>query len=924
MKNIVDVKNLPAAPYLPLAEFSRRAAAEGCVLLKNEMGTLPLSEGDSFSLFGRGQIDYYKSGTGSGGMVNVDYVVNILDGILENPKLKINRALADVYKKWALENPLVRNHPWEAPVNFFEMPLDDTIVSCAREVSDTAVIVIGRTAGEAGDTTASKGKWYLSDEEEALLEIVSRHFDKTAVLLNVGAVMDMSWVEKYNVKSVMYIWQGGQEGGRAVADLLCGRVAPSGKLTDTIAKDISLYPAVKNFGNETDNFYEEDIFVGYRYFETFAKEDVLYPFGFGLSYTDFEKKVVLAECDREKIRLDVKVENVGGFNGREVIQVYFEAPQGKLGKSARELCAFAKTKELRPKESEILRLEFNICDMASYDDGGDTGNKSCYVLEKGDYNVYVGSSVRCAEKVFVYTIDELTVTKKLSEVMAPVQDLDVMHPVFENGKYTVSYKKASKRSVDYDAVIKNELPAEITPTGDKGILLADVKNGKSTIEEFVAQLSDEDLSHMMSGEGMQCPKIRAGSVGAVGGLTPRLNKLGVPIVSQHDGPSGIRMDSGEHATSIPSGTLLASSWDESLCEELYELVSIEMCPFEVDCILGPGINIHRCVFCGRNFEYLSEDPLLTGKIAAAMVRGVAAYGNSATIKHFAANNQENNRHLINAVVSERALREIYLKGFEIAVREGGVTSVMTAYNPINTIWSANNYELNTVVLRNEWGFRGFVMTDWYPTLHKDEKTNPCKNLKNMVEAQNDTYMCARDVLTFNNNILSSLENGTLHRSQLQRNAMNILNFIMNSRAMQRFIDRGGRLVESLADDLDALETIKEYGEIKSGEDVYYVFPFTGKSLFCIDYSCEDNELLQMVMNITINNLSAGCLSVNGTNGKTVRVYCDVATTERRSHIKITYPDQRMKLEKLEIKVLKNEERNAGIFPEDQLYTDVTL
>ncbi len=923
MKDLVNIRELPEKPYAPLAEIGRKAASQGCVLLKNEGKVLPLLENDSFSLFGRMQIDYFKSGTGSGGMVNVDYAINILDGILENKKLKINTELVDIYKDWTLKNPLEREHCWSAPKVFNEMPLDEEIVIRAREISDTAVIILGRTAGEGGDTSAKKGHWYLTDAEEEMLEIISRHFDKTVVLLNVGSIMDMSWVEKYNIKSVMYIWQGGQDGGRAVADLLCGDVTPSGKLSDTIAKDISLYPGVKNFGNETTNLYEEDIYVGYRYFETFAKDDVLYPFGFGLSYTEFEKEVIKAESNGDKILIDINVKNVGDFKGREIIQVYFEAPQGMLGKSARELCAFGKTKDLQPDESEILHLEFNISDMASYDDSGVTGNKSCYVLESGDYNIYVGACVRCAEKVFTYNVSELKVTEQLSEIIAPVQELNIMHPVLENGKYTVSYKKASKRTVDYDKRIKDELPTEITPTGDKGIRLIDVKNGKNTMEEFVAQLSDEDLAHMMCGEGMQSPKIRAGSVGAIGGLTPNLNKFGIPITSQHDGPSGIRMDSGDHATSIPSGTLLACSWDTELCEELYTLLSIEMCVFQVDCILGPGMNIHRVPLCGRNFEYFSEDPFLTGKIAAAMVRGVNVYGNSATIKHFAANNQEDNRHLINAVVSERALREIYLKGFEIAVKEGGATSVMTSYNPINGIWSANNYELNTVVLRNEWGFAGFVMTDWYPTLQENAQDTDVKNLKNLVEAQNDTYMCARDILTFKTNILSSLESGVLHRSQLQRNAMNILNFILNSKALERFIDRGGKLTESLADDLDALETIKEFGEIKNDEDTYYIFPFTGKSLFCIDYSSDDNELLQMIMNITINGMSAGCLSVNGTSGETKRVYCDITTTERRSHILITYPDAKMKIKNVKIKVLKGEERLKGIFSDEELYEDVT-
>lgn len=280
----VAIEKLPAAPYRPLIELSRRVAAEGSVLLKNEGNLLPLTKQQKISIFGRTQINYYKHGIGSGGLVNTEYVVNILDGIRNNPNLTLNEELVSVYESWLADNPVETTPGWyNAPRSQFEMVPDEKTVREAREQSDVAVIVIGRTAGEARDNSAEKGSWYLTDEEEAMIKIVSEHFDKTVALLNTGNIMDMCWVERYGIKSVLYIWQGGQEGGNAVADLLCGDVTPSGKLSDTIARDISLYPGVEHFGSEKENLYIEDIYVGYRYFETFKKDEVIYPFGFGLS-----------------------------------------------------------------------------------------------------------------------------------------------------------------------------------------------------------------------------------------------------------------------------------------------------------------------------------------------------------------------------------------------------------------------------------------------------------------------------------------------------------------------------------------------------------------------------------------------------------------------------------------------------------------
>ena len=900
MRNLVNVENLPEAPYKPLADIVRRASAEGSVLLKNDGNILPISKNDTISLFGRTQIDYYKSGTGSGGLVNVEYSVNILDGIRNNPNLILNEELVKVYESWLIDNPFDNGTGWaQEPWCQVEMVPDEETVIAAREKSDIAVIVLGRTAGEDKDNSTDKGSWFLTDEEEALLKIVSKHFEKTAVLLNVGNIIDMSWVDKYNIKAVMYVWQGGQEGGNAVADLLCADVTPCGKLTDTIAKDISLYPGIKNFGNVDYNIYVEDIYVGYRYFETFKKDEVLYPFGFGLSYTKFEHKLISVQENNGIIQIDVEVKNVGEYKGRDILEVYFEAPQGLLGKSARELCAFKKTKLLDINESQKLHMEIAVNDMCAYDDGGITGNKSCYVLEAGEYNIYMGECVRCAEKVFTYTVEETYVVKKCTEVMAPVRSFEIMKPVMKEGKYELTYVPVSTRTVDYEKRIKENLPKDIVQTGDKGIKLIDVKMGKNTLEEFVAQLSDADLMCIVRGEGMSSPKVRPGSAGAVGGVTESLAKFGIPIVALHDGPSGIRMDNGDFATSLPNGTAIACTWDEELAEEMYSMLSIELCTHNIDSILGPGINIHRLPLNGRNFEYFSEDPYISGKMGAALVRGVSSYGNSATVKHFAANSQEFHRRDVDSVMSERACREIYLKSFERAITEGRATSLMTSYNPINGIWSANNYELNTLVLREEWGYDGFVMTDWWPKLSVE--TTDCMNLKKLVEAQNDTYMPTADALTHNDNIAESLENGDITRGQLQRNAMNILKYISNSHALERFVKYGGMLEKSLADSLDTLDIIGELDNPQSKEEYKLTLKDSGKCLVCIEYSSDEASIAQMCIDLKIDSKSAALVTVNGTDGKTKMLYRDVSLMSNNVSINVSYPDKLLKVTKIEIK-----------------------
>ena len=898
MEKLINIDNLPEKPYKPLAEISRRVSAEGCVLLKNEGNVLPLSKDDRISLFGRTQIDYNKSGTGSGGLVRVEYRVNILDGIRNNPDLTLNEELAEVYKNWILENPFDSGTGWaQEPWCQKEMVLEESVVVSSREKSDVAVIVIGRTAGEDRDNKIEKGSWYLTDEEEGLLSLVTKHFDKTVVLLNTGNIIDMSWTKKYDVNSVIYVWQGGQEGGNAVADVLSGYVTPSGKLTNTIPYDINTYPGIKDFGSEKFNLYKEDIYVGYRYYETFDKEAVMYPFGFGLSYTEFERKLIGCSKNDDIITLDMEITNIGDFTGRDVIEVYAESPQGLLGKSARALCGFKKTKLLAIGESQTLTVEIPINSLASYDDGGVTGNKSCYVLEKGEYNLYAGACVRSAEKVFSFSLDETVVTKKCTELLAPVREFDVIHPVYKDGKYEVSYKPVSMRTVDYDKRIKDNLPKEITPTGDKGILLDDVKQGKATMEAFVAELSDTELISLTMGEGMCSPKVRPGGQGAVGGLTESLAKKGVAIATFHDGPSGIRIDSGEHATSLPNGTAIACAWDEELAEEIYSLLSVELYTHKIDSILGPGINLHRVPLNGRNFEYLSEDPFVTGKISAALIRGVGKYGNSATVKHFAVNSQEYYRREVDSVVSERALREIYLKCFEYAICEGKTTSVMTSYNPINGIWSPNNYELNTELLRNEWGYGGFVMTDWWPKLAENEE-EPI-NLRDMVVAQNDTYMVVKDVLTHNNNLKDAFENGEITRGQLQRNAMNVLSYVMNSHSHERFVKNGGNFDKSLVENIDSLESVGEILNPISGEEIEVTLKDGGRQLLKIEYSSDEPTISQMTIYISINGTSAVSVTVNGTLGEKNVIYHDVSLRGADIKAMVTYPDKMVNIKKIE-------------------------
>ena len=514
---------------------------------------------------------------------------------------------------------------------------------------------------------------------------------------------------------------------------------------------------------------------------------MIYPFGFGLSYTTFSMELVDMKETQDKIEFKVKVTNTGGFPGKEAAQLYVKAPQGKLGKPLRSLCGFQKTRNLMPGESEILSIACSKYSISSYDDSGITGYKSSYILETGSYEFYLGDNVRNASLAGNIQVKDLLVVETWEEAMAPVAAYKRMKPVLKEQSYSVAYEEVPARTVDPKERRNERMPEEHIYTGDQGWKLGDVADGKVSMESFIAQLSDEDLCCIVRGEGMCSPKVTPGTAGAFGGITDRLASFGIPAGCCADGPSGIRMDCGTVAFALPNGTCLASSFNEKLVEELFEYEGLELRKNRVDTLLGPGMNLHRHPLNGRNFEYFSEDPLLTGKVAAAQLRGMNKYGVTGTIKHFACNNQEYKRTETEAVVSERALREVYLKGFEIAVKEGGAYSIMSSYGPINGLWTASNYDLLTTILRGEWKFEGIVMTDWWAKGNDEGEKASVTNTSAMIRSQNDLFMVTADAKenTSNDNSAEGMAAGKVTRAEFQRSAANLCRVLMRLPAFTR-------------------------------------------------------------------------------------------------------------------------------------------
>lgn len=772
-----------------MADAARQAAAEGIVLLKNDNGALPFGTDERISVFGRIQKDYFAVGYGSGGDVNEPYCINLIDG-MKAAGMKTDSELERIYADWIERNPADHGFWGFWPRFHDEMPLDRETVASAAARSDAAVVIIGRSAGEDRENVLKKGSYYLTDTELDMLEKVTAEFKKTVVLLNCGNIIDMSWLESFGnrIQAVLLVWQGGMESGRAVADVLSGKISPSGKLSDTIASRYEDYPAANNFGKRKFNNYAEDIFVGYRYFETFKKDAVMFPFGFGLSYTEFDFSDISVECADGTATVSLSVKNTGGMAGKQVVEVYRSAPSGKLGKAKRELTAFCKTRLLSPGEEQQISMSFKAETMASYDDSGKSGFKNSYVLEEGEYGIYVGEDVRSCVKAGAYIQEKTVAVRRLSEPAdcAPKASFERLTAVSDkNGSAMAAYEPVPLAETRRAQSVLHNIPEAPEYTGDTGIKLQDVVGGEASLADFAAQLDDKELEALCRGDyTMNSPLGTSGNAAVYGGILPSLRDKGVPPVTATDGPSGIRLHC--YASLLPIGTLLACTWNTPLVEELYRQVGAEMSKKGSDVLLAPGMNIHRDPLCGRNFEYFSEDPLLTGEMGSAVVRGVQSNGVSACPKHFACNSQETNRTRTDSRVSQRALREIYLKGFEICVKEARPLNIMTSYNKLNGVWSHYHYGLCTQILRNEWGYDGCVMTDWWMRASRDPDFPLLRNNAYRVRAQVDVLMPGAGAGSrkrkYDPTLLESLgKDGGITRGEIFRSAVNTLRFVMRSK-----------------------------------------------------------------------------------------------------------------------------------------------
>ena len=795
--------NLAAAYMQELTALARQTVTESCVLMRNENHTLPLTAGMRVAVFGTAQLHYYPSGLGSGGLVNTNGMTGLYDALAESGLCTLNETVRSAYKAWEMAHPFQTGdgwarHPWAQE----EMPLTDELLDAASADAEAAIVIIGRTAGEDKDNQDVPGSWHLTSAEEAMIAQVSARFARTAVLLNVGNVMDMTWIERTKPGAVLYIWQGGQEGARGTVDVVFGRTAPSGRLTDTIALSAADYPSAPNHGSETRNVYAEDVYVGYRYFETFASEKVLYPFGYGLSYTTFAHTPISVERVGEKVTLRSQVGNTGDAVASEVVQAYVQAPQGRLGKPVRVLCGFDKTAQLAPGEQTEVTITAPLTDLASYDDSGVTGHRSCWLLEAGEYRFYLGANVREAAFAGSFTLEEDLVLEQLTEACAPQTSFERLRPGADGAAV---YEPAPLATHGVNGLRAAHIPEEIPQTGDRGLKLADAAEGRCSLRDFVAQFSDEDLHTIVRGEGMSSSRVTPGTAGCIGGVSDSLTAMGIPAVCCSDGPSGIRMDCGNTAFYLPSGTAQACTWNRGLIRELYAREALDMRKNRIDMLLAPGMNIHRSPLNGRNFEYFSEDPLVTGRMASAQLAGLHRYGVTGVIKHFACNSQEFCRRKVEAVVSERALREIYLRGFELAVREGQARSIMTSYNPINGVYAASSHDLLTVILRQQWGFTGAVMTDWWAFGSNDDLNPSTTYMASMIRAQNDLFMVMNDPASNSGNDDSSAEMaaGRVSRAEYQRSAMSICRTVIGMPAFERLCGHETELDRQLEEQREA-------------------------------------------------------------------------------------------------------------------------
>lgn len=808
---------------------ARRAAAEGMVLLKNEGQLLPLKEGTKVALYGVGASRTIKGGTGSGD-VNERETVSIYQG-MKNAGFEITTEdwIHDYDKQYQ-----AARYAWRDEIEAKAAKLEDQVVGFFGVYSTTpfympagapitqtdaevAIYILSRIAGEGADRFDKAGDYYLTDEEKKQLSDICSMYRHVIVAVNTGGLADLSFMDEYkNIEALLQIVQPGMEAGNAFADIISGKVTPSGKMTDTWAFKYEDYPNSKTFshnnGNVDKEFYTEGIYVGYRYFDSFDVP-VRYGFGYGLSYTAFETKVLKTELKDNKIIVETETTNTGDtYSGKEVVQLYVTCPTGRLEKEYRRLAAFAKTGLLAPGQSERLTLEITLDKLESYNEA-----EAAWVLEKGSYVIWAGNSLESSVPCAVLALDaDVTLTK--------TQNICPLKEELEEIK-----QPSDKRDQKFAALLKlaeeKALPVMKLKAADVKTRVVEYRSNAECVpaeaREFVDTLSTEKLVALASGDPGKGQGSNLGSAGiAVPGSAGETNDCaledGIPGIVLSDGPAGLRLmkhynvyegkivnkpfkftmegglfcegepeDPGEtwyqYCTAIPVGTLLAQTWDTALIEEIGEMIGGEMEEFSTTLWLAPGMNIHRNPLCGRNFEYYSEDPLVAGKIAAAMTNGVQKVpGCGTTIKHFACNNQEDNRMGSDSILSERTLREIYLKGFEIAITESQPMAIMTSYNLINGVHAANCEDTCTKAARCEWGFQGMIMTDWTTTEQGEDCT-----ASGCMRAGNDLVMPG--AFSDRDNLNRELADGTLSMEDLKACISRLVNIVWQSNQFENAV-----------------------------------------------------------------------------------------------------------------------------------------
>ena len=752
-------------------EAVRKLAAECTVLLRND-GVLPLKEAGKLALYGSGARRTIKGGTGSGD-VNVRHFVTVEEGLAAAGFEITSGAWLDGYEEimtaargaWISDikaqaaaagaNPVLFSMGMTMPEPDYELPLDAE--------GDTAVYVLARNSGEGNDRKPVAGDIDLSATEIRDILALNEKYEKFILVLNVGGMVNLAPVA--GVKAILLLGQLGTPTGDVCADILLGKANPSGRLAMTWAP-IDEYSSTEGFGDPDDTYYKEGIYVGYRYFDTVGKVPV-YPFGYGLSYTTFEVTDAALALDGTDAVVTASVTNTGSCSGKEVVQIYTSAPQGELDRPYQELRAFVKTDDLPAGASQTVRARFALKDMAAYSE-----KASAWVLEAGDYPVLVGTNSAETVPVGVIRLDETVITEQASETFGDPGFADYVPEtaaIVDAGDVPVIGAAASSLAAEPAADAENAAPAAQEESAR--IDWSEVKAGRKTVDEYLNGLTAQELTDLCignykdlaAGDPLAVVGNASGLVaGGAGDTTQRVE--GLDFLSMADGPAGLRVSKSykivggeikqmgsslesmmeffdqeqlaqmavmmpkpsqeeldaplyyQYCIAIPIGTGLAQSFNEDLCIAIGDLVGEEMELFGVNYWLAPALNIQRSPLCGRNFEYYSEDPLLSGKIAAGITKGVQRHkGCGTTIKHFAANNQETNRYTSNSAVSERAMREIYLKGFEIAVKESAPEAIMPSYNLVNGEHSCNRKDLLTTILRDEWGYQGVVMTDWLVT-----------------------------------------------------------------------------------------------------------------------------------------------------------------------------------------------------------------